>query len=281
MLGVPRLILPVYHVPCEQLEGDYPKNKDAIADVLRKRNWTDWRKFRFIPLTDQEVAATLAHLARTIKTSIREIEPMIAAATAQQKSAVDVLTGDVESQKDVESITPSVNESYEIPEATLNGEFDRTHYEEVRKSSEYYVYTTRFDEVIGARSLADEDELLRMYGYLTGVSERLDIEAKSKPLIDALTELAAKGMGPKSLSTTILIDLSGSMRGAKIAYVVLAPLAERDQLHLGLDFMHEVVVGRVASDGSQDAADNPVVVRGAAEELHSLRYFSPPPGAND
>jgi cobaltochelatase CobT len=222
MLGVPRLILPVYYVPCEQLEEDYPKNKDAIADILRDRNWTDWREFRFIPLTDQEVAATLARLARTIKTSIREIEPMIAAASAPQKPAI--VTRDVEPQKEVESITRYSNDPYDIPEATLNGAFDKAHYEQVRNSYEYFVYTTRFDEVIDARSLVDEEELLRLYGYLIRVSERSDIENKSKPLTDALTDLAAKGMGPKSLSATILLDLSGSMRGAPITGAATAAL---------------------------------------------------------
>src|SRR5271169_1042857 len=65
------------------------------------------------------------------------------------------------------------------------------------------------------------------------------------------------------------------------SYVVLPPLAERHQLHLGLDFMKEVVVGRVPPDVSQDAADDPDVVGGAAEEFHPLRHVSPPPGAND
>jgi cobaltochelatase CobT len=63
-----------------------------------------------------------------------------------------------------------------------------------------------------------------LYGYLTRVSERSDIEDKSKPLIDALTELAAKGIGPKSLSTTIVLDLSGSMRGAPIVGAATAAL---------------------------------------------------------
>lgn len=169
MLGVPRLILPVYYVPCEQLEGDYPKNKDAVADVLRDRNWTDWRTFRFKPLSDPEVAATLASLARTIQTSIREIEPMIAAASAPQKSVIDVPTRDEQTQKAVESIAPSVKDLYKIPEITLNAKFDGTHAGEVRKSFDYYVYTTKFDEVIGAKNLADENELLMLYGYLTRV----------------------------------------------------------------------------------------------------------------
>lgn len=223
MLGVPRLILPIYYVPCEQLEADYPKNADAIADVLRERNWTDWREFRFTPLAAPEVAATLAHLARTIKASIREIEPMIAAAKAPQKAAVEVLTPDVGPNKVVVAITaPSPNNRYEIKQVTLNGKFDKTLFEEVRSSSEYYVYTTKFDEVISARDLCEEDELLRLYGYLTTVSERELIGYDSKPLTDALTELVSKGLGPTSLSVTIALDLSGSLRGRPITIAATA-----------------------------------------------------------
>jgi len=220
MLGVPRLILPVYYVPCEQLSDGYPKGRDAVADVLRERNWTDWREFRFIPITEPKVGATLAHLARTIQTSIREIEPMIAAARAPQKPVPDVLTRDVQPHKEREEIAPSLKNRYEIREITLNGRFDKARYAEVR-SSEYYVYTTKFDEVIGARDLADEDELLRLYGYLTKISDREQIGGRSKPLTDALTKLAAEGMGPKSLSVTILLDLSGSERGLPITIAAM------------------------------------------------------------
>jgi len=32
--GVPRLILPIYYVTCDQLDSNFPKNIDSIADVL-------------------------------------------------------------------------------------------------------------------------------------------------------------------------------------------------------------------------------------------------------
>lgn len=220
LLGVPRLILPVYYVPCDQLEEDYPKNKDSLADLLRDRNWTDWREFRFLQLTTPEVATTLARLAQTIKGSIREIEPMIA--SARRSLAVNAFTPPPEIV--VEQVRPSAKDRYDIIEVTVNGKFDKTHYEEVRNSSEYYAYTTRFDEIIGARFLAEGDELLRLYGYLTSVSEREQIGERSKPLTDALTEIAAQRMGPKSLSTTILLDLSGSMRGRPIFIAAAAAL---------------------------------------------------------
>lgn len=224
MLGVPRLILPIYYVSCEQLEEDYQKNRDTIADVLRERNWTDWRDLRFMPFTEPKVAATLAHLSKTVKKSIREIEPMIAAASAQQKLVSEVSTPDLQPQKSDTLVTASKNDHYTISEATLNGEFDSPHFQDVRNSSEYYVYTTKFDEVIGARDLAEEPELLRLYGYLTQISEHENIEETSRAMTDALTELSARGMGPKSLSVTILVDLSGSLRGRPINIAAMAVL---------------------------------------------------------
>jgi cobaltochelatase CobT len=55
--GSNQLILPVYYVGCEQLAPDFPQGSDEIADILRNRQWTDWRAHRFKPLADPEVAA--------------------------------------------------------------------------------------------------------------------------------------------------------------------------------------------------------------------------------
>jgi cobaltochelatase CobT len=46
-LGVNRLILPLYYVSCDELEEKYEKGANDIVDILKERNWTDWRKFRF------------------------------------------------------------------------------------------------------------------------------------------------------------------------------------------------------------------------------------------
>jgi hypothetical protein len=60
MLGVNRLILPLYYVACDQLGDGYLPGSDDIAETLRSRNWTDWRQFRFKSFHDEVVAAALA-----------------------------------------------------------------------------------------------------------------------------------------------------------------------------------------------------------------------------
>lgn len=223
LLGVPRLILPLYYVPCEQLEGDYPRGKDPIADVLKDRNWTDWREFRFRSFTDADVAATLARLAQTIRASIREIEPMIAAESAQQKRVAEVAKDTQqapERQKVVEAVSSPFNDHYEIAEVTLNGKYDASHFQKIKKL-DYYAFTRKFDEVVSAADLADEAELDRLYGYLTRISEERKDERRWLRGIDELNSIVAKLAAPLSLSVTILLDLSGSMRGRPISFVAV------------------------------------------------------------
>jgi cobaltochelatase CobT len=73
LLGLNRLILPLYYVACEQFTESYEVGSDEIADVLRTRNWTDWRQFRFKQFNEENVAAALAEMAATVKASIVEL----------------------------------------------------------------------------------------------------------------------------------------------------------------------------------------------------------------
>lgn len=50
-LGEDRLILPIYYVQTKQLEAGFLVGTDPIADVLKTRNWADWRQYRFDPLS--------------------------------------------------------------------------------------------------------------------------------------------------------------------------------------------------------------------------------------
>jgi hypothetical protein len=45
-LGIARLILPVIYLGCDQLDQSYTLS-DPIAEILKTRNWTDWRPLRF------------------------------------------------------------------------------------------------------------------------------------------------------------------------------------------------------------------------------------------
>ena len=74
LLGLNRLILPLYYVICDQFGDFYKIGSDEIVDVLKGRNWTDWRQFRFKQFSDEPVAAALAQMAATIKKTIGELD---------------------------------------------------------------------------------------------------------------------------------------------------------------------------------------------------------------
>jgi cobaltochelatase CobT len=77
-LGSNKLILPVYYVSCEAMEAK--DDSDPIAAALKKRNWTDWRSFRFLPFDNRDVRAALADLATNIKASMQELASIADAA---------------------------------------------------------------------------------------------------------------------------------------------------------------------------------------------------------
>jgi cobaltochelatase CobT len=74
VLGLNRLILPLYYVICDQFGDTYKSGSDEIVDILKQRNWTDWRQFRFKQFTDENVAAALAQMAAMIKVSIGDLK---------------------------------------------------------------------------------------------------------------------------------------------------------------------------------------------------------------
>jgi cobaltochelatase CobT len=228
MVGVPRLILPFYYVQCDQLEATFPSGQDSIADVLRQRNWTDWRPFRFKLFTDPEAAAAVAGLAQTIKLSIRELDEITKAAqkstmtpvVVETKQLVEVKEQSVEGK--FEDVVVKTDDAYELPEARPVGEFDKKHFAAVTSSYSYYAYTRRFDETVRAADLADDSELLRLYEYLARRSA--DIEDSHKDIGNALTDIVSKRTTPLSLSVTLLLDNSGSARGRPITAVAQTAL---------------------------------------------------------
>jgi cobaltochelatase CobT len=206
MLGVNRLILPLYYVVCDQLGDSYQIGSDDIADVLRSRNWTDWRQFRFKPLTDETVAAALAQMAATIKASISELRAIGDLAKAQPSP---------QQPKSIPGLPDIVPED-EIPSSGEVGIVDdnsetRSGIEDVptfspgNDVSSYHAYTKTFDEVIEAANLTEKAELLRLHKYLGSFSRAL------KKIHDSsLTSLLSR-FDPKKdtdpLFVSILIDI--------------------------------------------------------------------------
>jgi hypothetical protein len=230
MLGVNRLILPLYYVTCDQLGGDYVTGSDEIADTLRARNWTDWRLYRFKAFNEENVAAALAGMAEMIKLSVKEIESIGVAARAPEKAESDLKSPTITGLPEVVSeaeILPAVkltqssvaaqsidNEpTYEIPEFKQSGPFD---FDSTTTEVPYYAYTRQFDEVIQASDLADNSELLTLYNYVSNFSAALK-KLHDSTLFWKLARYQRKGRGVP-LAVSILIDNSGSMRGNKIIH---------------------------------------------------------------
>jgi len=224
-LGVNRLILPLYYVTCDQLGEEYVISSDEIADILRTRNWTDWRQYRFKQFADEDVASALANMASMIKSSIKELDAIGLAAkdhraiALNESSRSDFPTAIPELlEKIIESPTPAISPGpgYEIPEVNPFAGSSKSS-SELAQTNSYHAYTTRFDEIIEASELADQAELLGLYKHISSLS------ASFKKRFG--TELAAKLSGfraelPESpLGVTLLIDNSGSMRGQRIADV--------------------------------------------------------------
>lgn len=224
-LGVNRLILPLYYVTCDQLGEEYIANSDEIAEILRTRNWTDWRQYRFKQFADEDVAGALANMASMIKSSIKELDAIGLAAKDHQVIARSESPRSglpkVETQRDIPSLEKIVESplediqqepNYEIAELNPSAGLSKS-VTEIAPNS-YYAYTTRFDEIIDASKLADQAELLGLYKHVSAFS------ASFKKLFG--TELTAKLSNFRSetpvppLAVTLLVDNSGSMRGQRI-----------------------------------------------------------------
>lgn len=232
MLGVNRLILPLYYVACDELGEAYVKGTDDIADTLRSRNWTDWRQFRFKPFSDETVASALASLAEMVKTSMKEIEAIGALAAkpaktpktkrptpASRAQEIAIETGLLQPLQSKITKDPGSDKASEptvastIPEIRPIGS---TKAVTLPADTFYYAYTKRFDEVIEAKDLADKSQLLTLYDYVSNYSAALK-KLHESALLAKLGNFQKRGRGVP-LAVSILIDNSGSMRGNKILH---------------------------------------------------------------
>lgn len=71
------LILPVYYVDCPLVNEKEKQESDPLAKVIADRQYTDWRDYRFDPLTTPQVARALAKAAVDIRDALdRSAESM-------------------------------------------------------------------------------------------------------------------------------------------------------------------------------------------------------------
>ena len=221
-LGINRLILPLYYVSCDELGDAYKKGSDEFADIVRSRNWTDWRPFRFKPLNDENVASAVADLATMIKNSMRELKALSQLSKIASSEGATPKTASRLPQilTEEEISTASDQEPPPSSDSTEGGANDTKSEKATpisKRTSTYRAFTKKFDEVVDANTLAEEAELIKLHKYLSRFSKAL-ARIYGPSLNSLLTRFSPKEQSP-SLAITILIDNSGSMRGTKITHV--------------------------------------------------------------
>ncbi len=227
LLGVNGLILPLYYVQCDQLDGDPLPEKDEMADLLKSRQWVDWRPFRHKDFADPAVAQLLSEVASQLKATMRKLERELLAEYESRATAAPELTlpeRELQTKDDLnlrlpkkrrkkrtaddlsvvpsELILPSEPYTLAVPEVRngTRGLLSATEF----TSKPYYAYTREFDEIVHAQELASIEELGRLQHFI------------AKALASSEIALPKAARVKRPTAVTMLIDNSGSMRGAPI-----------------------------------------------------------------
>lgn len=210
-LGLPRLILPIYYVSADEID-DAAKYPDDMAAVLRERNWSDWRELRFPPLDRPIIREQIATLAKRIKETMVELRVELDAAIQSKLQPAQAMPSPPPPSEIADPEPAIVANPLAIPVARV----EKASASALRRAQKqpYYVYTTKFDEVISPRQLMSSDESLRLHEALLKT-----IRTQSLQFKDAIEDGSAQIAGvanEQDISVSILIDNSGSMRGKKI-----------------------------------------------------------------
>ncbi len=210
-LGLPRLILPIYYVSADEID-DAAKHPDDMATVLRERNWSDWRELRFPPLDRPIIREQIATLAKTIKETMVELRAEFDAATQSKLQPVHAVPSPPPPAEVAAPQPVIVANPLAIPVARA----EKASASALKRAQKqpYYVYTTKFDEVISPRQLMSSDESLRLHQALLKTIRTQSL--RFKDAIENGTAQIADVATEQDISISILIDNSGSMRGKKI-----------------------------------------------------------------
>jgi len=210
-LGLPRLILPIYYVSADEIDdaANYP---DDMAAVLRERNWSDWRELRFPPLDRPIIREQIATLAKTIKETMVKLRVELDAAIQSDLQPAQAMPSPPP-PSEIAAVEPAFVAD---PLAISVARVEKASASGLRRAQKqpYYVYTTKFDEVISPRQLLSSDESLRLHKALLKTIRTQSVQFK-----DAIEDRTSQIVGvanEQDISVSILIDNSGSMRGKKI-----------------------------------------------------------------
>jgi len=207
-LGEDRLILPIYYVSSDEMEG--PADPDNVmATVLKARNWADWRNLRFEPPSSSAVQMKVETLARHIKAGVKELNSVFATSDAKKIEVAPVPKVEV-----VASSRGFPTPAYNPAVVFARGDkFDESSLR-LAQTAPYFAYTRKYDEVITPSEVSEPADTIKLHSELMAyVREEV---AAYEPEISLRTQEIANVGQREKLAVAFLIDNSGSMRGPKI-----------------------------------------------------------------
>lgn len=211
-LGVNSLILPIYYVTAKELHSEFPEGADIIADIIRSRNWADWRHNRFKSLKSAEVRQEISKLATTIDAAISELNAV--KETSDRKATAEEPPRPVEQVESSRTGLRSGGDSIAVEAVRVDGKVDADRYRVMSSKRGYYVYTKEFDEVILAKSLVEQTSFQSHQDTLLATVKRLKFGNLGTVESEANRLKGLKNIGAHSVC--LMIDNSGSLRGPSI-----------------------------------------------------------------
>lgn len=221
-LGTNQLILPIYYLESDLIEED---SGNTNANVLRSRQYSDWRHLRFLPFDHHDVAAQFANLAADIKKRSRHLADIIQASSPRAPiSEKEISEQIIETVRDRLVAGDSLEEvgdaSFELllehdkpAPVTKMPKRKRS----LAKREPYKAYTTEFDEVVDADNFLVGQESLALTRLTTKLASQISTVYK-KHLDDLSTQIDAwKQSG--EVSVLFLLDNSGSLRDRPISFI--------------------------------------------------------------
>lgn len=209
-LGQNDLILPIYYLDCLEMSDAHP---DEIGKVLRDRNYSDLRKYRFTPLDSPELQYQIAEQARAIVKNIARVTDALAIAKTKVAEALvdEPISPASPDKKLLRASKPGARKPRRISRASRL-EQPASKWTEVHP---YSAYTKEFDEVIRPTEITDIEEISKLQSTLNRI-----VRSKIKENKHIVSELKNVIQGSQKQSLTVLLDNSGSMRGEPAATAI-------------------------------------------------------------
>jgi hypothetical protein len=150
-LGRSDLVLPVYFVRVPALENPALRDNDPLAQTLAARQYIDWRKLRFKPLTDPAVHEMLAQMAEQIADALVE--------SAEQKH--HEAEEEEQRRREAEAAEQKRREAEEQERQRQQAEQEQEQEQERREAEEQERQHREAEEQERQRRAAEEQERLR------------------------------------------------------------------------------------------------------------------------